>query len=189
MGSSSTLFFGIIINVAILLVFFRFLMQLAAINMYNPVVLSTYKATKMVDIFSRILPTLAKGRVNLAAIVLLVVLYLLKVFGLSYLSGVMPNGPIHFLLLTFVSMMSDLIRFCKYLVFAAIIMSWVVMFTQSRGPYVEVIQDLAEPILAPFRKLLPNMGMIDLSPMIAFLAFFICERLMEGVSKVLLAGF
>ena len=37
------------------------------------------------------------------------------------------------------------------------------MFTQSRSPYIEVIQDLAEPLLAPFRRLLPNMGMIDLS--------------------------
>ena len=52
--------FGIIINVAILLVFFRFLMQLAAVNPYNPVVLSTGKATKIVDVFSRILPTVAK---------------------------------------------------------------------------------------------------------------------------------
>lgn len=46
MGANSALIFGIIINVAILLVFFRFLMQLAGVNAYNPVVLSTVKATK-----------------------------------------------------------------------------------------------------------------------------------------------
>jgi hypothetical protein len=40
MGANSALIFGIIINVAILLVFFRFLMQLAAVNFYNPVVIS-----------------------------------------------------------------------------------------------------------------------------------------------------
>ncbi len=62
MGSAQI--FGIIINVAILLVFFRFLMQLAAVSPYNPVVLATAKATKIVDIFSRIFPLLAKGRVN-----------------------------------------------------------------------------------------------------------------------------
>ena len=39
MGANSALIFGIIINVAILLVFFRFLMQLAAVNFYNPVVM------------------------------------------------------------------------------------------------------------------------------------------------------
>lgn len=171
MGANSALIFGILINVAILLVFFRFLMQLAAVSPYNPVVLSTVKATKIVDIFGRIFPTVAKGRFNLAALVLLIILYLLKIFGVMYLSGSMPNSPVHLVILTFVTMIQDLIRFCRYLIFATIILSWVVMFTQSRSPYIEVIQDLAEPLLAPFRRLLPNMGMIDLSPILAFLAF------------------
>ncbi|WP_180168469.1 YggT family protein [Acinetobacter sp. YH01003] len=188
MGANSALIFGIIINVAILLVFFRFLMQLAAVSPYNPVVLSTIKATKIVDVFGRIFPTLGKGRVNSAALALLVVLYLLKIFGVMYLNGAMPNSPIHLLILTFVTMIQDLIRFCRYLIFATIILSWVVMFTQSRGPYIEVIQELAEPLLAPFRRLLPNMGMIDLSPIIAFLALYIAEIIMNQVAIVLLTG-
>ena len=65
MGANSALIFGIIINVAILLVFFRFLMQLAAVSPYNPVVLSTVKATKIVDVFGRIFPTLAKSNLSI----------------------------------------------------------------------------------------------------------------------------
>ena len=186
MGSAQI--FTIIINVAILLVFFRFLMQLAAVSPYNPVVLSTVKATKVVDVFSRIFPTIAKGRVNLAALVLILVLYLLKIFGVMYLSGAMPNSPVHLLILTFVTMMQDLIRFCRYLIFASIILSWVVMFTQSRSPYIEVIQELAEPLLAPFRRLLPNMGMIDLSPILAIFALLLVEMIMNHVAIVLLTG-
>ncbi len=53
------------------------------------------------------------------------------------------------------------------------------MFTQSRSPYIEVIQDLAEPLLAPFRRLLPNMGMIDLSPILAFFGALYCRDLNE----------
>ncbi len=187
MGASSALIFGVLINVAILLIFFRFLMQLAAVSPYNPVVLSTVKATKIVDVFSRIFPTLGKGRVNLAAVALLVVLYLLKIFGLMYLSGQMPHSAVYLVITTFVTMIQDLIRFCRYLIFATIIVSWVVMFTQSRSPYIEVIQ-LAEPLLAPFRRLLPNMGMIDLSPILAFLALYIAEILMNEAAKVLLTG-
>lgn len=115
MGANSALIFGILINVAILLVFFRFLMQLAAVSPYNPVVLSTVKATKIVDIFGRIFPTVAKGRFNLAALVLLIILYLLKIFGVMYLSGSMPNSPVHLVILTFVTMIQDLIRFCRSL--------------------------------------------------------------------------
>ncbi|WP_111859438.1 YggT family protein [Acinetobacter sp. CFCC 10889] len=188
MGANSAQIFGIIINVAILLVFFRFLMQLAMVSPYNPVVLSTVKATKIVDVFSRIFPTLAKGRVNTAALALLIVLYLLKIFGIMYLQGAMPNSPIHLLILTFVTMIQDLIRFCRYLIFATIILSWVTMLTQARSPYIEVIQELAEPLLAPFRKIMPNMGMIDLSPILAFLALYIAEILMNEVAKVLLTG-
>lgn len=99
-------------------------MQLAAVSPYNPVVLSTVKATKIVDIFGRIFPTVAKGRFNLAALVLLIILYLLKIFGVMYLSGSMPNSPIHLVILTFVTMIQDLIRFCRYLIFATIILSW-----------------------------------------------------------------
>ncbi len=189
MGANSALIFGIIINVSILLVFFRFLMQLASVTPYNPVVLSTVKATKIVDVFSRILPTLAKGRVNTAALALLVVLYLLKIFGMMYLSGGMPNGPIHLLILTFVTMIQDLIRFCRYLIFATIILSWVVMFTQSRSPYIEVVQELAEPLLAPFRRIMPNIGMIDLSPILAILALMVVDLIMREVAMVLLTGF
>jgi YggT family protein len=188
MGANSALIFGVLINVAILLVFFRFLMQLAAVSPYNPVVLSTVKATKIVDLFSRIFPTVGKGRVNLAAIALLLVLYLLKIFGLMYLSGQMPHSAVYLLITTFVTMIQDLIRFCKYLIFATIILSWVVMFTQSRSPYIEVIQELAEPLLAPFRRIMPNMGMIDLSPILAFLALYMAEILMNETAKVLLMG-
>lgn len=188
MGANSALIFGIIINVAILLVFFRFLMQLAMVSPYNPVVMSTVKATKIVDLFSRIFPTMAKGRVNTAALVLVVVLYLLKIFGMMYLQGAMPNSPVHLIILTFVTMIQDLIRFCRYLIFATIILSWVVMFTQSRSPYIEVIQELAEPLLAPFRRIMPNMGMIDLSPILAILALIIAEKVMEYAAIALLTG-
>ena len=186
MGSAQI--FGIIINVAILLVFFRFLMQLAAVSPYNPVVLATAKATKIVDIFSRIFPTLAKGRVNTAALVLVVILYLLKMFGLMHLSGVAVNSPFHLIIMTFVTMIQDLIRFCRYLIFASIILSWVVMFSQSRSPYIEVVQELAEPLLAPFRRILPNMGMIDLSPIFAILALLVAETIMKQVAIALLTG-
>lgn len=181
MGENSSLIFGIIINVAILLVFFRFLMQLAGVSAYNPVVLSTVKATKIVDVFGRILPTIASGRVNLAALALTIILYFLKTFGEKYL-GMQPTGDaVYFITFTVLSMLHSLISILKYLLFAYIICSWIVVFTQSRSAYIEVIQELAEPMLAPFRKIMPNTGMIDLSPILAFLTLFIAERMLGSI--------
>ncbi|KAA8731915.1 YggT family protein [Acinetobacter qingfengensis] len=173
-------------------------MQLAAINYFNPVVQSTIKATKVVDVLNRTLPVIAKGRVNLAALVLLIILYLLKVWGLSHLGIGVDIFDDHYknlaasvtglLLGTFMAVMDGMISFCRYLIFASIIMSWVTLFTQNRGPFAEAIQDLAEPLFAPFRKIMPNMGMIDLSPLFAILALMIIDILMSNVSQTLLAG-
>lgn len=191
--------FSVIINVAILLVFLRFLMQLAAINYFNPVVQSTVKATKFIDVLNRTLPTVAGGRVNLAAFLLMIVLYLLKIWGLSHLGLGTNIFDVHYkelaagadslLLGTLMAVTDGIITFCRYLIFASIIMSWVVMFTQNRGPFAEAIQDLAEPLFAPFRKIMPNMGMIDLSPLFAILALLILDILMANVSHTILASY
>ena len=191
--------FPVLINVAIMLLFLRFVMQLAAINLYNPVVQTTVKATKFVDVLGKTLPTLAQGRVNLAALVLLIVLYLLKVWGSSHLGiGIeifdvryknLASGADSLLLGTLMAITNGVITFCRYLIFASIIMSWVAMFTQSRGPFTEAIQDLAEPLFAPFRKIMPNMGMIDLSPLFAILILLILDIVMANVSFTLLASF
>ncbi len=181
--------FSMIVDFAILLVFLRFLMQLASIDRFNPVVIATTKATLVIDLLSKTIPTVSKGRVNLAALVVIVVLYLMKIAGVAHLTGEGIYSPVHLLLLTFVSMIQSLITFCRYLIFASIILSWVVMLSQSRSPYIDVIQDLAEPLLAPFRKILPDTGMIDLSPIVAIFALLMADMIMADIAKLLLMGY
>lgn len=48
------------------------------------------------------------------------------------------------------------------------------------NPIVGVISEITEPILAPIRSILPRMGMIDLSPMIATLILFFIA---QGVGR------
>ena len=47
------------------------------------------------------------------------------------------------------------------------LMSWVV---QSRSPAQMVFHQLTEPFLRPIRRILPDLGGIDLSVLVAFLA-------------------
>jgi YggT family protein len=57
-------------------------------------------------------------------------------------------------------------------IFIRIIFSWT-GFDQT-SPIYQVIMEITEPILLPIRSLLPRMGMLDLSPMIAsFLLFML----------------
>lgn len=181
--------FTIIINFALFLVFFRFLIQLAQIDHFNPVVVSLNKATMVIDLLSKAIPTVAQGRVNLACLVVLVILYLIKMVGISHLSPNPIYSAEHLMILTFVTMVQNLITFCRYLIFASIIVSWVMMLSESRSPFIDVIQDLAEPLIAPFRKISPDLGMIDLSPMLAIFALLIAETMMEAFAQLLLQGF
>lgn len=57
-------------------------------------------------------------------------------------------------------------------IFIRIIFSWTGFDPTS--PIFQVIMEITEPILLPIRSILPRMGMIDLSPMVAsFLLFML----------------
>ena len=49
-----------------------------------------------------------------------------------------------------------------------VVMSWVQ--TNKSGPFFLFIRDVTEPIMGFFRKYIPRIGMIDISPIIAILA-------------------
>lgn len=182
-----------------MLLFLRVLIQLSAISPSNAVVQSSVKATKALDLLNQGLPNIAGGRINLAGLILLPILFLLKVWVASYFGiGVdlfgrvykaLASEPLSLILGTLMAITDGVIMFCRYLIFAAIVMSLISMVTQNRGPFSEAIQELAEPLFAPFRKLLPNMGMFDLSPLFAILVLILAENIMSMITITLLASF
>ena len=66
-----------------------------------------------------------------------------------------------------------------WFLFARIIISWIPV-----DPYHSVVQFLnqvTDPILAPFRKLRLQIGMLDLAPLAAFIALFFVRNVLVGV--------
>ncbi|GAA0364772.1 YggT family protein [Bacillus horti] len=61
-----------------------------------------------------------------------------------------------------------LFQIYTYMLFAYILMSWIPNLRESR--FGEVLGMFVEPILAPFRKIIPPLGMIDISPIVAIIA-------------------
>ena len=179
--------FNMVISVATLLLFFRFMMQLCAVDRYNPVVMSTVRVTHVADVFARILPTLATGRIHLAALVLIVLLRLLELSGNSVLGEVAVSGPAELLVMTIISLLQSFLKFCYWLIFGSIILGWVTAFTQAQSPYIDLVRQLAEPLYAPFRKMLPDLGPIDLSPMIAFLIIIVSQRILDYAAVTILS--
>ncbi|MFH1140782.1 MAG: YggT family protein [Chloroflexota bacterium] len=53
-------------------------------------------------------------------------------------------------------------------IFARVLLSWFPQVSTT-NPLVQLVFTVTEPILSPIRRLLPRMGMFDLSPMIALI--------------------
>jgi YggT family protein len=69
-----------------------------------------------------------------------------------------------------------------FIIIAAAVVSWLVAFNviNVRNDFVRTILDtlsrLTEPVLRPIRERLPNMGGVDVSPIIVLLIIYFLER-------------
>ena len=74
-----------------------------------------------------------------------------------------------------------------WLVIISAIMSWLVAFnvinTSNRAIYVigDSLYRITEPALRPIRKILPNLGGIDVSPIILILGLFFVNRILSNI--------
>jgi YggT family protein len=72
------------------------------------------------------------------------------------------------------------------IIIASAIMSWLVAFgvVNVRNQFIRVIVDLlyrvTEPVLRPIRRFLPNLGGIDISPVVALLLIIVIQHLIEN---------
>lgn len=70
----------------------------------------------------------------------------------------------------------------SWVLIAAIVFSWLHAFgvVNTRNQAVATIGDvlwrLTEPVLRPIRRFLPNLGGVDLSPIVVFLAIFVIRQ-------------
>ncbi|MFC1749363.1 YggT family protein [Pseudomonadota bacterium] len=75
-------------------------------------------------------------------------------------------------LATFLNILFDLLFFA---ILARVLMSW--MPAGGSSKIRTFLNDVTEPILGPFRKIVPRIGMMDLSPIVAIIALEICRSM------------
>ena len=67
-------------------------------------------------------------------------------------------------------------------ILARVLLSWFPIGPDSAlMPLVRVVYQITEPILGPIRRVLPEMGVIDLSPMIAIVVLIIVQMVLRAV--------
>ena len=200
--------FDIVIGGAMILIFLRFMLQFAGLTGKDAAAKPIYRLTRIVDVFGRIFPTVGEGRINTATLVLMLLLRLIFIWGVVGMQRLdsqniglfmMPDvnlamikylsqhfSPVMMFYVAGVTLLIDFLKMCQYLIIGSFIGGWVMFFTQKMPAIFALISLLSEPIIAPFRKVLPQTGMIDLAPMVGFFLIILLETLVQTVGIYLL---
>ena len=67
----------------------------------------------------------------------------------------------------------------SFIVLARVLISWVQI--DPYNPIVRLLYQVTEPLLAPIRRLLPQTGMMDFSPIVAFVVIRLAEELVISI--------
>ena len=65
-------------------------------------------------------------------------------------------------------------------IFVRAILSWFQM--DPRSPLIQLLDTVTEPILDPIRRIMPRLGMIDLSPLVAILILNVVGRVLAQLA-------
>lgn len=162
----------------LLIVLLRFILQLVRADFYNPLSQFTVKATQpLLKPLRRLIPSIAG--LDTASLVLAVLVQLLLMVVTLSLMSFNPISVIPQLLVwSLIGVTSLFFKVFFFALIVSVILSWVA--PDSYNPGAQLVNQLCEPLLAPFRKLLPNLGGLDLSPIFAFIALNLVDRFVIG---------
>ncbi len=144
----------------------RFLLQLVRADFYNPISQFLVKVTNPLVIpLRKVIPGL--GGLDLASLLLALLLQMLCIVVLMALYGLGLPNPVLLLLWSALGLVGLLVNIYFFALLATIILSW--LAPGSGNPAVYLLYQITEPVMAPFRKVLPAMGGMDFSPILVFI--------------------
>lgn len=161
------------LDLYILVVLLRLILQWVRADFYNPVSQFIVKATQPVVVpVRRFVPGLAG--IDLATILILIGFILLE----TAILRLILNWPITMgglWVLGLAALLSKMWWIFVLCIFIQIIMSWI--NPTSYNPAMSLVYSIAAPVLRPAQRLIPPVGGFDLSPLLVLLAFQLIDIL------------
>jgi YggT family protein len=99
----------------------------------------------------------------------------LKIVILNLVLGGTSINILSVIILSCVIVVKEVLTLIMYVLILRAIMSWI---SQGRNPMELVLGQLTEPMLAPIRKRLPEMGGLDLSVMVVIVLLLFIQKLL-----------
>lgn len=149
----------------LLVILLRFILQLVRANFYNPLCQFTVRATQpLLKPLRRVIPSLFG--LDMSSLVLALLVQML-VFAVVLLLKFIDFNVLSLLAWALIGIFALFLKVFFFAMIISVILSWVA--PGSRSPGAELVNQITEPVLAPFRRLLPNLGGLDISPILAFI--------------------
>ena len=156
------------------LLILRFVMQLVRADFRNQFAHFVVVVTNPVIMpLRRILPPI--GKIDTASVLAIVIVAALTKGILSVLAFHALLDPLTWLIATALMLLRAFIWFFIGAIFIYALMSWVV--PAGYNPVMAMLGAVCEPVLRPFRRLIPPIGGLDLSTLWALLALTVLLRL------------
>lgn len=165
------------------IVILRLLLHFHRANFFNPLCQLTVKLTNpIVKPLQKFLP-IFQG-LDLAVLVLLLLIEILKVSLLAALS--LPVFPqlLGLLLWSILEIIEQFIKFYTFAIIGRIVLSW--FHNPNTAAIAEVVNVVTEPLLGPARRWIPPISGFDLSPMIVILLLQVISILLGSFAKPLM---
>lgn len=142
----------------------RVWLQFVRVPPYNPVTHAIQQATNwLVMPLRRVIPGL-RG-IDLASVVAALIAAIAFVLLMVWLAGVDPIGVLPTLLIVaLLTLVKWALNLLIWLTILMALLSWL----NPRSPAMPVLFQLTAPFLNPIRRVLPNFGGLDLSPILLF---------------------
>ena len=169
-GSALAQIFNTIAGLYLLFVVARFLLQLAKADFYNPISQAVFRATDpVVRIFRSFIP--GYRGIDFSSLILAFIVQFLAISVTILLYGGDIPSVGFIITWSFIGVLNFIILFYYYALIASIVMSFVMMFSGNMNPHpiLLLVWQITEPIMAPFRRVIPPMGGLDFSPIFIFL--------------------
>ena len=159
----------------LLIVLLRFVLQLVRADFYNPLSQFIVRATSpLLMPLRRVIPGF--GGIDLASLVLAILVQLLLMIVTLALLGFGCGGNLLQLLVwSLIGVTSLFLKIFFFALIVSVILSWVA--PGSHNPAAQLVHQICEPLLAPIRRFLPNLGGLDISPIFAFIALNLLDML------------
>lgn len=173
---------NVIFGTYLIAVMLRFILQLVRADFHNPVSQFLYKVTNPPLIpLRRIIPGFMG--VDMASVLLMFCIQMMETFLVQLVLNNMPGFGV-LLAYSFIS----LIKLATYVFIFAIVIQVIISWINPGvyNPVVSLLYSITEPVLKPFRRMIPPISGFDLSPLVALVVLQVSLILVTGFLSELL---